>query len=154
MCQPGPCISTHAPTRGATPASALRTSWKQFQLTPLREGRRMKSSTSMSPPIFQLTPLREGRRYSLSSLSSTRQFQLTPLREGRHGAHDGLPRLAGISTHAPTRGATGTGCTGRSDSRYFNSRPYARGDYGLKIAEDGIWDFNSRPYARGDSRHP
>ena len=72
-----PYISTHAPAGGATtavsesfaimgiflltPRKGLSRPAKKFLLTPLREGRRKASSTSLYHELFLLTPLREGR---------------------------------------------------------------------------------------------
>ena len=60
---------------------------------------------------------------------------------------------AGISIHAPPRGATLSGvlfCT----APYFNSRPSARGDFYRQGADAQSAYFNSRPSARGDSHFP
>ena len=146
-----PCISIHAPPRGATSRRpGVRASGK-FQFTPLREGRHDHDE---QPPRAATT------------------FQFTPLREGRHGGFYHRHRRHDISIHAPPRGATrnvqnGSAilptfqftpfregrpapCKGRLRGSYFNSRPSARGD------RDGIHrtgrqeHFNSRPSARGD----
>ena len=100
------------------------------------------------------------------------RFQFTPLREGRLAGLC-VAALAGISIHAPPRGATTFRPTARASSTYFNSRPSARGDaagwYRWQPEEDisihapprGATDgeftendvpfyFNSRPSARGD----
>ena len=61
-----------------------------------------------------------------------------------------LARLfAGISIHAPPRGAT-TGSAPVLSAFYFNSRPSARGDQRVHSAVKVFNDFNSRPSARGD----
>ena len=100
-------ISIHAPTRGATVSALASSCWVyRFQFTPLREGRLSSLGITTVAAIFQFTPLREGRLIQLC------------LRY--------LP--AGISIHAPTRGAThGHPCFPAAED-HFNSRPYARGD--------------------------
>ena len=54
-----------------------------------------------------------------------------------------------MSSHAPMHGATRLPST-PSRGRYFNSRPYARGDADKAAHERETDYFNSRPYARGD----
>ena len=56
-----------------------------------------------------------------------------------------------ISIHAPPRGATRCAAN-RHYSRYFNSRPSARGDASGQQSRQWPADFNSRPSARGDAR--
>ena len=143
-------ISIHAPPRGATshphaveqieiyfnsrpsargdvPRHAGRIHPRQFQFTPLREGRQVLDEAKRqgfpisihAPPrgattdmrlvrsfsSFQFTPLREGRHTENCSEEVTERFQFTPLREGRR------PHLEQLGRHI-----------------YFNSRPSARGD--------------------------
>ena len=121
-------ISIHAPPRGATPQPHSPTAGRQFQFTPLREGRRRgrnaprgrggisihapprgaTSGAADSPTAwqqFQFTPLREGRQKGFAPGKDREIFQFTPLREGRRDA----------------RGQ-------RHARRHFNSRPSARGD--------------------------
>ena len=57
-----------------------------------------------------------------------------------------------ISIHAPPRGATSAWQLCRYVSRYFNSRPSARGDRIVAILPSNIHNFNSRPSARGDAK--
>ena len=99
----------------------------QFQFTPLREGRRIRSRPC-AQCTFQFTPLREGRPGSRDRACSNERisihapprgatshvglyagenalFQFTPLREGRPG-NPAERRNNHISIHAPPRGAT------------------------------------------------
>ena len=121
-------ISIHDPPRGATTKRLSRNSSrrnfnsrpsargdpivplyandkKQFQFTPLREGRRRcrgrtpradvisihappRGATPMAclraeQARFQFTPLREGRRKGINTAEQVSLFQFTPLREGR-----------------------------------------------------------------------
>ena len=145
-----PCIiSIHAPPRGATVSrSRLEYSTTGFQFTPLREGR---LATSESPGVGKISihaPPRGATR-ARGRVSVTCKFQFTPLREGRPtsnvrhilpfdfnsrpSARGDVPAAcasastAGISIHAPPRGAT---CREVRAPRpcHFNSRPSARGD--------------------------
>ena len=78
-------ISTHAPAGGATSPGRSGRPCKRFLLTPLREGRRIKSTLAfLAGMLFLLTPLREGRRPFSAFCRIPRRFLLTPLREGRH----------------------------------------------------------------------
>ena len=129
------CISIHAPPRGATNLTIIKTSQiNLFQFTPLREGRPDQHHQPTSRPaisihapprgatnmllrlqntqgLFQFTPLREGR-LTAAPKTRSRAFQFTPLREGRRRV-----------------------CAGRSQRRvYFNSRPSARGDGAIVAA--------------------
>ena len=58
-------ISIHAPPRGATSLPRIRTVWKPFQFTPLREGRRPCRRVGRRCRLFQFTPLREGRQQKI-----------------------------------------------------------------------------------------
>ena len=55
-------ISIHAPPRGATARWGGRRIKREFQFTPLREGRLAQAELSRANQQFQFTPLREGRR--------------------------------------------------------------------------------------------
>ena len=80
---PLPCISIHAPPRGATSCVLLPQTRRPFQFTPLREGR----------PCGGFRRLR--RRY----------FNSRPSARGDHH-YRWEPRSHEISIHAPPRGAT------------------------------------------------
>ena len=148
-------ISIHAPPRGATTASAGRTTGKVFQFTPLREGRpqQIKRITifqhyfnsrpsargdkhvhrnSPSTLYFNSRPSARGDCSFVRMMHFATLFQFTPLREGRHSP-------------------TGMSCR---PAQNFNSRPSARGDR-LQVAETRAKvNFNSRPSARGDANEP
>ncbi len=55
---------------------------------------------------FQFTPLREGRPVLFGTIIGLGVFQFTPLREGRHVRWRPRSRAQAISIHAPPRGAT------------------------------------------------
>ena len=102
-----PAISIHAPPRGAT---RRRRQWK-----PLRQ--------------FQFTPLREGRRGSHSGRQPRRRnFNSRPSARGDMTYHIDKMSWFHISIHAPPRGATGSHSGRQPRRRNFNSRPSARGD--------------------------
>jgi len=77
---------------------------------------------------FQSTPLREGRRDSDSEEGAKEVFQSTPLREGRHQHDDGVRFVSDVSIHAPARGATAARRKTGTHEPGFNPRPCARGD--------------------------
>src|SRR5437762_1140686 len=101
-------VSIHAPARGATGTLSEMEANKQFQSTPLREGRpepmpfpRYRHSFNPRPCArgdydtpetmvlseeFQSTPLREGRLPAAGQWLTRKPFQSTPLREGRPAA--------------------------------------------------------------------
>ena len=114
--------------RGDGSSVLLMDSEKQFQFTPLREGRpsamggfTTKSYFNSRPSArgdtlafqryeggqrFQFTPLREGRLRKTHFVPWWFLFQFTPLREGRRGWRQIWRRSTTISIHAPPRGAT------------------------------------------------
>ena len=145
------CISIHAPARGATTQPPhFPDCRRQFQFTPLREGRLIVQGRKFgqfdfnSRPcergdpalsvcigdlvLFQFTPLREGRQSATDTAHPKFLFQFTPLREGR-----------------PQRNG---GAAGKSN---FNSRPCERGDLCSPSAIRTLGHFNSRPCERGDA---
>ena len=101
------CISTRAPTRGASPSAVMvRESLAYFYSRPYARGDMRRGSTKIRPSIFLLTPLREGRpaqrmeqqlpsehfysrpyargdHFCLLEKCDQPLFLLTPLREGR-----------------------------------------------------------------------
>ena len=93
--------------------SALKPRTLEFQFTPLREGRLLKSMTVILILQFQFTPLREGRPEKLEGLKVFTTFQFTPLREGRQL----IDKMDG-------------------DANYFNSRPSARGDCNTGLSKN------------------
>ena len=121
-------ISIHAPAGGATWRKTRRSALRQFQFTPLREGRQAEHPECRQLFLFQFTPLREGRPNMLCAyLAWMATFQFTPLREGR-----------------PPRSAASTAAS------YFNSRPCGRGDSAPPVRGNCCANFNSRPCGRGD----
>ena len=141
-------ISIHAPPRGATRQAFPFPAPRHFNSRPSARGD-TASIPFPSAPAFQFTPLREGRRFTSRCPAPRKIFQFTPLREGRRSRRHSA-----------------------SKSRYFNSRPSARGDDGVRLVlavrpisihapprgatcacsycRKRRSYFNSRPSARGD----
>ena len=99
---------------------------------------------------FQFTPLREGRRFKSSGYIDSDIFQFTPLREGRHSIYDDPYFDYQISIHAPPRGATHPRCSTSSQILLFQFTPLREGRPALRDNRAVAGNFNSRPSARGD----
>ena len=125
----GSAISIHAPAGGATWPGMMKARLKQFQFTPLREGRLyFCGRRAVTAPYFNSRPCGRGdgaycvkvrskrdfnsrpcgRGDSSRTAKSTHRppFQFTPLREGRQIDIDNIYRNVLISIHAPAGGAT------------------------------------------------
>ena len=147
----GESISIHAPPRGATVLASYWESLKEFQFTPLREGRQRGEAFPSPDDVISIHAPPRG--------ATPRKFQ--------------LKKTQRISIHAPPRGATATLTPFRTRRRNFNSRPSARGDQRFRHRAGGRdisihapprgatarerrgrnapHNFNSRPSARGDN---
>ena len=77
---------------------------------------------------FQSTPPRGGRRSGVIGPRSAVWFQSTPPRGGRRRGQLGRCEVAGVSIHAPARGATPSSRSGPWPCGCFNPRPRAGGD--------------------------
>ncbi len=121
-------------------------------------------------PLFQLTPLQEGRLTSRRAMKRLRYFNSRPYTRGdREYLAVRLGR--GISTHAPTRGATQKrgkymatiefqltplhegrllGSALHSCFHPFQLTPLHEGRQHLAGNGGSTVNFNSRPYTRGD----
>ena len=126
-------ISIHAPPRGATTASAGRTTGKVFQFTPLREGRpRGGNVVDCQRQNFNSRPSARGDRTATSFLRATSSyFNSRPSARG-----DDRQRQKPVA------------------AEHFNSRPSARGDLHDFFGCGVLVYFNSRPSARGDGFQP
>ena len=100
---------------------------KEFQFTPLREGRHAESHPVHRVCDFNSRPSARGDMRLCRMRTNYILFQFTPLREGRHARTEGV-----------------------ENGGYFNSRPSARGDCKGQRAGVPRSNFNSRPSARGD----
>ena len=121
-----------------------------FNPRPYERGDRRPHIAPRSEVCFNPRPYERGDNHSGENIPNVLQFQSTPLREGRPF----LLRLrcvgAGVSIHAPTRGATPTADSMRASTTCFNPRPYERGDRHHLSGCLSFFCFNPRPYERGD----
>ena len=79
-----------------------------FQFTPLRKGRQRVALKQPVNHIISIHAPTQGATMLVMAFGVAEEFQFTPLRKGRRWAVRAVPRI----------------------TRYFNSRPYARGDAG------------------------
>ncbi len=105
-------VSTHAPTRGATNATAIRIARRQVSTHAPTRG--------ATPPTWASKP--------------STWFQPTRPRGARPCARLVQPPPHAVSTHAPTRGATARARRRRAASRSFNPRAHAGRDSTSKHA--------------------
>ena len=125
-------VSIHAPARGAT-------------FFPL--------NTKSAKAMFQSTPPRGGRRHYPTVKFFGKLFQSTPPRGGRPLLRAHAANSAGVSIHAPARGATISTAAWPRDWTKFQSTP-PRG--GRRVDVDGCpsdYGFQSTP-PRGGRRLP
>ena len=98
-------VSIHAPARGATKVIAQTADLGRFQFTRPRGARLVTGAYQRFPPSFQFTRPRGARPWWTRRGGSTPRFN-SRAREGRDGRIRLLHRQAGVSIHAPARGAT------------------------------------------------
>ena len=120
-------VSTHAPTRGATPALLISSMMSLFQPTRPRGARPFASSIKRRYTRFN-PRAHEGRDISLDSMSG----------------------LRGVSTHAPTRGATTFLLVGES-LECFNPRAHEGRDCPLIRLPSPAARFNPRAHEGRDA---
>ena len=149
--------------------------WRQFQFTPLREGRRWRLWLAAGwLCYFNSRPSARGDRSCRRRHAGQAPFQFTPLREGRPSTAGAVGSPPAISIHAPPRGATHYGCGQGGCFRcisihapprgatppaqpqirtacVFQFTPLREGRQVYKSHGFGRTYFNSRPSARGDS---
>ena len=77
-------------------------------------------------------------------------FQFTPLREGRHILRRVL-RAAGISIHAPPRGATESAATGSAEQE-FQFTPLREGRQRYEVTDAASGEFQFTPLREGRPR--
>ena len=100
-------VSTHAPTRGATPGAGLKRDCIEVSThAPTRGATPAASLCASCPAAFQPTRPRGARRLSTGELVDSMPFQPTRPRGARRDDHAGRRFAEDVSTHAPTRGAT------------------------------------------------
>ena len=124
--------------------------WKQFQFTPLREGRQgakaegvMSFGISIHAPARGATCLQSGRM-SQDQLISIH----APARGATYEKLGGDGFVHGISIHAPARGAT-CSLPHCAFGRNFNSRPCERGDLRLSYQNATPGEFQFTPLREG-----
>ncbi len=120
-------ISIHAPPRGATSDKYYITHERYISIHAPPRGATPQIFSGGSRFAFQFTPLREGRRLVAF-------VKLLP--------HN-------ISIHAPPRGATSMRYTTATPTKYFNSRPSARGDQCALPRANGSAEFQFTPLREG-----
>ena len=165
-----------------------------FNSRPSARGDSVHGDLAFSFREFQFTPLREGRLHEASLMLANSFISIHAPPRGATASKQGLSLIVVISIHAPPRGATFLLAhfslalifqftplrEGRPFSRHsfaspshFNSRPSARGDvHGIRrerfrgfqftplregrrlgqASGNVPKDFNSRPSARGDNK--
>ena len=146
-------ISIHAPPRGATGRCHRVCPAGYFNSRPSARGDIYLAALQGVPREFQFTPLREGRHIGAPKWYNANRISIhAPPRGATGQLFSGKIRFL-ISIHAPPRGATHPRARRRRTGAYFNSRPSARGDVDGFAGSPVRLHFNSRPSARGDG-HP
>ena len=145
-------ISIHAPTRGATADDVAIVGMVRFQSTRPRGARHQTADSATPPTLFQSTRPRGARRAGVEDDWGFGIFQSTRPRGARLLAWTERARLAVISIHAPTRGATGNRPGYSPRGRHFNPRAHEGRDARLVMRMAQIKDFNPRAHEGRDSR--
>ena len=169
-----PAISIHAPPRGATNRQAGEGNSKEFQFTPLREGRhagavvlRQRRDISIHAPPRGATngcPVRDKHQFNFNSRPSARgdagrgivlmgvfHFNSRPSARG-DSYHSSFVLFSTIFQFTPLReGRRNPGMHTSSFCTLFQFTPLREGRLGAGRPDCGEGGhFNSRPSARGD----
>ena len=112
------------------------------------------AKTMVTDSRFLLTPLREGRRVRSAALHVHGAFLLTPLREGRQELRSWAAGKDLISTHAPAGVATPAAYLADTDGEEFLLTPLREGRRRRRRLHTDAADFYSRPCGRGDDLRP
>ena len=124
---------------------------KQFQLTPLCEGRPTKATKATGKAISTHSPLR-GETFWASVVNALLSISThSPLR-GETVDDAGKSRAQTISTHSPLRGET-LPITWGQNSAAFQLTPLCEGRRQKMDCHSSNSYFNSLPSARGDVKH-
>ena len=130
MNQPIILISIHAPPRGATQLGGTRMRARHnFNSRPSARGDKPTRSGRTNKNISIHAPPRGATGSAMRRTDAHVLFQFTPLREGRHALSPPI-----------------------SPSRYFNSRPSARGDPASKCQIHSLFVFQFTPLREGRLR--
>ena len=104
-----PCISIHAPPRGATLSFQAWGTVHTISIHAPPRGATQGAVSDGVASVFQFTPLREGRRDAINDIKAERiSIHAPPRGATARGSYDGMYR--DISIHAPPRGATCRAC--------------------------------------------
>ena len=131
-------VSTHAPARGATSASAACRDYLTFQLTRPRGARPRVLTACKSEALFQLTRPRGARHFRDRQHAARADVSThAPARGATTAPWSDVDRCS-VSTHAPARGATCAilttfGRLSRFNSRAREGRDWSAGRVGLFI---------------------
>ena len=129
---PRPCISIHAPPRGATALISLQQASHHslhFNSRPSARGdRRHRCGRATDSHISIHAPPRGATAQSAVRYNFPRNFNSRPSARGDVPHRNWAGTDCHISIHAPLRGATGKLKQSTTPTTYFNSRPSARGD--------------------------
>jgi len=142
-------VSIHAPARGTTYCPELPRYWiRSFNPRPCARDDVKETVTPGTTKEFQSTPLREGRPTRTRPIGIFCRFQSTPLREGRQ--RGSLFSHAGkdVSIHAPARGTTWCARPCIPCFSGFNPRPCARDDQ-IRYTSTTPWSVSIHAPARG-----
>ena len=118
-------ISIHAPPRGATRNVPINAHMREFQFTPLREGRRRGRLSGQRRGYFNSRPSARG-----------------------DSTYAALCALGYISIHAPPRGATRRVCVGTPSAR-FQFTPLREGRLAFSVASSRTDIFQFTPLREG-----
>ncbi len=164
-------VSIHAPARGATPRVRQGPGDCPVSIHAPARGATTVLSRMIHGPEFQSTPPRGGRPRPGADPPPAESFNPRP-RAGGDTGHPARRADAGVSIHAPARGATAvgpgdrhgqqfqstpprggrrSGLTGSSRSSRFQSTPPRGGDTCIALTRSRCAGFNPRPRAGGDS---
>ena len=132
----------------ARPDNTLR--GLRFLLTPLREGRLLRVVSGAWAAVFLLTPLREGRRSERRRAGIEAGISTHAPAGGATGTRENGFSLFGISTHAPAGGATIPELIEKYGLTQFLLTPLREGRRAALKSRIGDVHFYSRPCGRGD----
>ena len=142
-------ISIHAPPRGATWIAWRDPYYYIFQFTPLREGRLLPTRRKPMQTNFNSRPSARGDERKKGKQASAGISIHAPPR-GATRCDFSPFELCSISIHAPPRGATSSRTQSVRCSFRFQFTPLREGRLSHRPHRRTGLHFNSRPSARGD----
>ena len=144
-------VSIHARARRATMANCWTMMANEFQSTPARGGRPLRTPIVHSLFSFNPRPRAAGDIEYAHTLSHTPGFNPRPRAAGDLEVFDSQHRDAVVSIHASARRATSNALRPNDLERCFNPRPRAAGDLETEAMCRRCMVFQSTP-ARGGRR--